>query len=468
MNVLLAQATVLLALDPTERWEALRRTESVWGGLASPAVWIPLGVVVAAALVTVGLYRRRQLRRTLVAALAEAAADVDLTVAEQTMLARLAEVAEPHPLTDTHTLAEAFEDGVRRVLESRTTQALAPTDRRRVQRVIHSLRVKLGFGPGPAARDASTAREGTPQALARDTRVTVALPGEASAVDATVTASAGREVTIRLDDAPLTLRPGGAVMLRRVCRGVQWEYPAAVTAVEDQDAGVRLIGMPRPTNLRRFLRVPLDRPVFVARYGFLPEGRDEMLPVFVEGRLREIAGPGLRMEAPLAVEVGERVLVVLDLGDGKAVRADGVVRRVDRPPEAADPSAEAAEAGPAVLAVELDRLSDREEAWLVRQTQAAARAARSEAGAASKREAPSVSEVEGGPGSGREGGPAGDVGEAEVEGSADAPKTAAGRAKADSPAVPGREETDSPGAADGAESPTPPQAADVAGGSRAV
>jgi len=456
MNALVVQTAVLMALDPTERWEALRRTESVWGGLASPAVWVPLGLVVLAALVAVGLYRRRQLRRALVAALAEAAADVDLTVAEQTMLARLAEAAEPHPLTDTDTLAEAFEDGVRRVLASRTTQALAPADRRQVQRVIHSLRGKLGFGPGPANPTAGVPPDGTARGLPRDTRVTVALPGEAPAVDATVTVSAGQEVAVRLD-GPLTLKPGGAVMLRRVCRGVQWEYPAAVTEAAERDVRVRLIGIPRSTNLRRFLRVPLQRPVFVARYGFLHEGEGAALPEFVEGRLQEIAGPGLRMKVPLAAEVGERVLTVLDLGEGRAVRAAGVVRRVDHPPEAADPSAAdpSAEAGPAVLAVELDRLSDREEAWLVRQTQAAARAAR--AGATSEKKAPSPSEDEGGAQAERNGEAAGASEKDAADAPADAPKSGLGREKADSPAVP-----------DGPESPTTPQAADVAGGPRAV
>ena len=52
----------------------------------------------------------------------------------------------------------------------------------------------------------------------------------------------------------------------------------------------------------------------------------------MHGNLREIAGPGLLIEAPLEVKIGERVLVVVQAADDKVVQDIGEVRHI-RPAE---------------------------------------------------------------------------------------------------------------------------------------
>ena len=358
MITAVASHLVVLALDPIERWSAARNLDSFhWSMLGRPTVWIPVLVGGALGVVMVVVYRRHRLRRELLAAFGRAASQADLATGERTMLARIAEAADPRPLTDAQALASAFEEGVQQVMANRTTRRLTPEARRRVQDVIASVRIKLGFAPSELSAPADTA-------LSRDDRVTVARPGARPDVGATVIGIGGVDVTVRLDQ-PFALRVGGAAVLRQVRGSIQWEHNLTVTQIEDDVVRARLIGSPTRKNLRQFVRVPICRPTHVARYAFLHEGDGGCLPQFLEGTLREIAGPGLLVETGLQAEVGERVLVVLDIGGGRSLRGAGVVRRTT--------------AGkgkkPAEVAIELTGMSEAEVARLVKETNAAARGA---------------------------------------------------------------------------------------------
>jgi len=358
MMAAIASRTAPLALDPVERWSAARNFNSFhWGALSQPTVWVPLLVVGALGVAAIVIYRRHRHRGALVVAFGRAAAEANLTPAERTILARLAEAADPRPLTGGYTLSSAFEDGVRRLLAGRATRRLTSPDRRRVQEVIQTLRAKLGFAPAK-----TTPASGND--LARGDRVTLSHPGATPEVGGTVAAVAGRDVTVRLDE-PTTFRTGGAGMLRHVREGMQWEYNVTVIHSEGKTFQARIIGRPRKTNLRRFARVPIRRPVHVARYGFVHEGSEGRVPEFVEGTLHEIAGPGLRLEAEMQADVGERILVVLNLGQEGSLRAVGVVRR----------RVASKGNGPADFAVELAPVTEEEVARLVKETNAAARRA---------------------------------------------------------------------------------------------
>ena len=82
----------------------------------------------------------------------------------------------------------------------------------------------------------------------------------------------------------------------------------------------------------------------------------------IRGELTEIAGTGLRVEADIDVEPGQRVLVALKFGDEDVVEALGKVRRAGKDEE-----------GLSVLIVELVGLTHDEIAKLALETNAAAR-----------------------------------------------------------------------------------------------
>jgi hypothetical protein len=349
---------VPLALNPTERFEAARGLDSFrWGTLGQPSVYIPLLLVCVLGLAALVVYRRHRLRRALAAALGQAASQVDLTQAERLMLTRVTEAADPRPLTADHTLAMAFEEGVRHILVKRETQNLPPQARRRVLDIIQALRIKLGF---VAAKPTG----GTGFDLARGDAVRMCLPGGGTEVAGTVVGVGDQDAAVRLQGS-LPLRLGGPAVIRHLRGSDQWEYHVSVTQMDDEIIRVRLIGSPMKTNLRRFARVPLARPVHLARYDFVHEAGPGAVPEFVEGTLREIAGPGLLLDAPIDLAVGERVLVILHLGDERSLRGMGDVRRCEAPKEGE----------PAEIAVELTGMTEPEISRLVRETNAAGRTA---------------------------------------------------------------------------------------------
>ena len=116
-------------------------------------------------------------------------------------------------------------------------------------------------------------------------------------------------------------------------------------------------------------RVATSKPARVASFPFRRESLNIGEGDFVPGELTEIAGPGLRVEAPVNVEAGQRVLLAIQLDEDSVVEALGLVRRAAR-----------REGGDSVLIVELLGLNNDEVASLAQQTNAAAREARRENG----------------------------------------------------------------------------------------
>jgi hypothetical protein len=120
-----------------------------------------------------------------------------------------------------------------------------------------------------------------------------------------------------------------------------WEFDAPVVSCHGGILVLAHTDDVRFINRRRFLRVPVKQPAFIARFPFartLPLSDDEISqqnqthvsadtwgpPEFVPAEVTEMAGPGLRVEAPLEVKVGDRVVVILKLSEsaGRIHQAD--------------------------------------------------------------------------------------------------------------------------------------------------
>jgi len=355
MMAALASRLWLLALDPTQRFAAARNLGGPtirWDTLCRPTVWGPLLAAPVLAVLLVWAWRRFSGRRALRDAFGQMADGLTLSTGERAILMRVADMADPVPLDDLRTLPMAFEEGVQRLLASRVTTRLDDEARRCVERVAASLREKLG-------RADSTG--GATVGLVAQNRVRVVVPGVGREGTATIIGATGREITLRLDFA-LPLRPGESCFLRWIHAQQHWGLKASVTQAEKTTVVVWLVGSPERSHLRRFVRISARRAARVARFIFNHDGPVSEVPAFVEGTVTEIGGPGLRLEASLATAVGERALVMLERGDGRSLRASGLVRRyVPRDGRAAE------------IAVELTGLTEQEVALLVRETHHEAR-----------------------------------------------------------------------------------------------
>ena len=106
-----------------------------------------------------------------------------------------------------------------------------------------------------------------------------------------------------------------------------WEFDARLLKADGRELTFGHSDDVRFISRRRFLRVEVHKEAYIARFGFAA-GKKMGLPQFVQGNLREIAGPGLLIEAPLQVKIGERVLVVVQAADDKVVQDIGEVRHI--------------------------------------------------------------------------------------------------------------------------------------------
>ena len=116
-----------------------------------------------------------------------------------------------------------------------------------------------------------------------------------------------------------------------------WEFDTSALSYDGGTLVLNHSNSVRVINRRRFLRVPVHNLAFIAKFPFaqtivendesagafsdMAQGvakasSDTWKPLnFVHAVVTELAGPGLRIEAPLKVKVGERILVVFKLDE---------------------------------------------------------------------------------------------------------------------------------------------------------
>jgi hypothetical protein len=352
---------VILALTPAERLAAAgsgMANNPTWPTevLVRWSVWLPVVVAVVAGILLITLYRRWNNQRMTYRACLETADQLGLTAEERAVILRIAALADLERLEAIFSMPEAFIRGADRLLVSETIVALPPEGQAHARAVVDALRTKLGF------RLAAPLQPASPQRL----------PLEAGAALTVVSHEAPRPTIATIlqvsDDGIMVQTEGdveivtGAVWrIRYTNQGMQWEVDARVAEGVNQRAYLKLTDQPRCVNRRRFIRVPIHRTAYLARFPFARSSVEGEVPTFVEGVLTEIAGPGVRIETSLRTRVGERVLVVMKLADDKMVQAIGVVRRT-----LSDESINA-------TAIELLGLAGTEINELVQETNAAAR-----------------------------------------------------------------------------------------------
>jgi hypothetical protein len=330
---------VILALTPAERLAAAgsgMANNPTWPTevLVRWSVWLPVVVAVVAGILLITLYRRWNNQRMTYRACLETADQLGLTAEERAVILRIAALADLERLEAIFSMPEAFIRGADRLLVSETIVALPPEGQAHARAVVDALRTKLGF------RLAAPLQPASPQRLPLE---------------------AGAALTVVSHEAP---RPTIATILQVSDDGIMVQTEGDVEIVTggvNQRAYLKLTDQPRCVNRRRFIRVPIHRTAYLARFPFARSSVEGEVPTFVEGVLTEIAGPGVRIETSLRTRVGERVLVVMKLADDKMVQAIGVVRRT-----LSDESINA-------TAIELLGLAGTEINELVQETNAAAR-----------------------------------------------------------------------------------------------
>lgn len=324
-------SAAVTVLTPAERWYAVRRLDGAfmterWFVLAGTAA-----IVVLTVMLIVVSYRRARQQKVSRRIFSEYANRLGLTSRQCQVLRNIAVRARLRHSESIFTMAAAFDRGSAEILKE-TLAILGPQRSSHLSAELFVLREKLGFERRRTAPAGSTVRPGSRQ-IPIGKKLYLSGPETAGSanIEATVIKNDDIELAVRLAGS-LESNPGDLCCVRYNFGASVWEFDAPVISCH---SGILILAHTddvRFINRRRFLRVPVKQPAFIARFPFartLPPSEAEVLaqsqadvpadtwgpPEFVPAEVTEMAGPGLRVEAPLEVKVGDRVVVILKLSE---------------------------------------------------------------------------------------------------------------------------------------------------------
>ncbi|OHB60443.1 MAG: hypothetical protein A2168_06695 [Planctomycetes bacterium RBG_13_50_24] len=391
----LLHESLALALTPQERWRAAGGSfdngfiTEHWFILSAAVV----GIILSLLLLVVSHNRITKHRSGTNQLFTEYAGRSGLNTWERHLLFSIAAKAGLKQSEEIFTLSGAFERGAVIIVDESVAAGQTPAQIEQLRAQLFFLREKLGFQKRAPASIGSSTR---PKRLAsRQIPVgkkiyLVHRSGHPSdTIESTVTEN---------NEAGLAVKPAkpikivfGEVWYARYYFGASvWEFDTSVISYNGDILVLNQSDDLRFVNRRRFLRVPVYKPAFIAHFPFIrtsaasghksmksfriyrsstaPSGEMWGLPEFVPAVVTELAGPGLCIEAPLELKVDDRVLVVFKLDEENiAVRPEGsrqaedigVVRHIKALPEGFS------------IAIELTGLSDPDVSELIRVTNAA-------------------------------------------------------------------------------------------------
>lgn len=352
-------------VTPVDRMRAMKslNTEAS-GNIPWPALIGSIAIVVLLILLVAvnrNVTRKKQEREA--AEFDTRADNAGLTAAERRLMsaiARYAGVAEESVVFSDH---EAFCRGAARMMQERFSAGDSIEDRRSMKTVIESVYQKLGIvSSAPSSTSNSLNSRQIP--VGRQIFVTRSNGDSSETIEATVTGNRYDGLAIRLStETPVT--KGDKWRLKYNFGSSTLEFETAVIGFDDGAVTLAHRELARSANRRRFLRVAVDGRALVANCPFRADETSlhKATPKFVNAQVTEIAGPGLRLETSLSVQMGDKLMVIAIFDGGETIRAIGEVRHTK-------PS----KAGSSV-AIEFTGLSDEEIGVMVRLTNMAARRA---------------------------------------------------------------------------------------------
>jgi len=330
---------VVLALTPTERWKAAGRfgtgmTEH-WFILTGVAVII----VLTALLLMISLRRTAQERKVSGQLFVDYAEKRGLSGRERQILLEIANKAGLKRSQAIFSMVGSFDHGAGKMIEESLAQQGAE-ESQWLRTELSFLREKLGFRKKPVSIGSPTKlkRPSSRQIpTGKQLHITRRTPPDLGDIESTVIKNNNTELTLKLT-APVESKLGEFWRARYYFGVSVWEFDTSVVRCNGDILVLNHSDDMRFISRRRFLRVRVNKPAFIARFPFsrtLPTnsisskkghwskralvknkpGNTWGPPEFMPAIVTELGGPGLRIEAPLEVKPGDRVLVIVNLSE---------------------------------------------------------------------------------------------------------------------------------------------------------
>ena len=333
---------IVLALTPIERWKAAGRQNTGltehWFILTGIAVIIILTVL----LLIVSYNRISRERKFSGHLFFDYAEQRGLSGRERQILLKTAQKAGLKKNQAIFSMVGAFDAGAKKMIEECLAQQGAE-ESRWLRTELSFLREKLGF------QKESSVSTGSPSKLKRPSSrhiltgkklyVTRRKSPNLGDIESTVIKNDNMELTIKLTIA-VESKPGELWRAHYSFGASLWEFDSSVVRCNGDILVLNHSDDVRFISRRRFLRVKVNKPAFIARFPFSrtlssnnnnnrkkgPVAKRISVnepgsiwgpPEFMPATVTELGGPGLRIETKLEVKVGDRVLVIVNLSEEK-------------------------------------------------------------------------------------------------------------------------------------------------------
>jgi hypothetical protein len=345
----------LLALSPGERWQAASKgtaTQTVHYNYM-PIILSVILVLLVLVLIRVSISSIKRERRRNQAAFEETIHRLSLSTRENQLLQ---EIARESGLRHSNAIFQqpaAFERGVDRLLAKLARESQDPAKKKRINAEIGFLRDKLRLGDmiiaPPAVVEESSEKIGRKRSrlttrdlpLNKLLHITRRESNRDDDFHGTIVANTDEQLELQIE-TPIKISFGEIWHARYHFGASVWEFETTVISYDGDRLVLQHNQNVRFVNRRRFLRVPSEHLAFIAHYPFLHIEKteaDAWAPVtFQTATVTELAGPGLRLETPLAAKSGDRVLVAFRMempadsdqaGKGCVIETMGEVKRVE-------------------------------------------------------------------------------------------------------------------------------------------
>ena len=325
---------VFSAMTPIERWHAASRLDSA---LTDQRLFILLSVVAIIILTVLFIaagYRQKAKEQNVTNKVFGIYAQrLGLSRLERQILLDIADRTKLKRIESIFTMVTAFERGATELTKDTLTR-FGAKESKNLNAQLSVLRQKLGFEKTRSTVSATSNKPSSKQIPAgKQLHISRPDAGDPTIIESIVIENNDVELSVKLTES-LESNPGEIWSVRYNFGASVWEFETSSIScygnilVLNHSDNIRFI------NRRRFLRVPVNQPTFIARFPFartlLSENNNEREigkdsadisgntwgpPEFVPASVTELAGPGLRVEAPLDVKVGDRVLVILKLSE---------------------------------------------------------------------------------------------------------------------------------------------------------
>ncbi len=331
-----------LALTPQQRWNSAG--DPFTSGFITERWFLltmaTIGIILCILLLVVSRNRIAKQRRRAIQLFYESADKIGLNDRERQLLLSIAAKAGLKQSETIFTTSSAFERGAAMITEESIARKQTTSQIEQLKAELFFLREKLGFqkrtplsiGLSTKPKRLSSRQIPTGKKIYMVRRMSHA----PETIESTVIENNDGGLTVQLAK-PVKIIFGEVWCARYYFGASVWEFDTSVISCNGDKLVLNHSDQLRFVNRRRFLRVPVNKPAFIAHFPFARaaanSGQKNMKsfrmyrssaeflesrwgpPEFIPAVVTELAGPGLCIETSLKVQVGDRILVVFRLDE---------------------------------------------------------------------------------------------------------------------------------------------------------